>query len=236
VRRARPLTAIVAVLAGALLAPALNAQAVTDQSGRRFIDVTVGMGVDLHSASSVADYINLMAQPAIDERLKQFSSAVEFYMVPEMQIAPEWSAGIEYALLLKSYSIDDRSGFSRSEFSYQVHMPTILLHRLAFGEGYRVKLGGGVGYHFANFSQRFPTVGSEETLTAAGFALKLDAVGNTKFDDVLYGSIGIDLRWDFAGTLEHAPGVKASSSTTVALPKMAFFSAGLKFGITFQLN
>jgi hypothetical protein len=228
--------ALLVILAGALAAPALNAQAVAVQSDRRFIDVTVGMGVDLHSASSIADYINLMAQPTTDERLKLFSSAVEFYVVPEIQIAREWSAGLEYALLLKSYSIDDRSGFARTEFSYQVHMPTLLLHRLTFGEGYRVKLGGGFGYHFANFTQRFPTVGSEETLTAAGFALKLDAVGNTKFDDVLYGSIGIDLRWDFAGTLEHVPGAKPASSTTVALPKMAFFSAGLKFGITFQLN
>jgi hypothetical protein len=218
----------------ALAQPA--AQSGADREGGRFVDVTVGMGIDLHSATSLFNYINLMAQPRADEKLFDFSSAVEFYAVPEMQISEAWSVGLEYALLLKSYAIDDRSGFSRSEFSYQVHMPTFLLHRLILGDGYRVKLGGGIGYHVANFTQNFPTVGSEETVAAKGLAVKLDAVGNTKFDDTFYGSIGIDLRWDFEGTLKRGVGSVPASSTSVALPTMNFFSAGLKFGVTFQLN
>jgi hypothetical protein len=144
--------------------------------------------------------------------------------------------GLEYSLLIKSYAIDDRSGFSRSEFSYQIHMPTVLLHRLILGEGYRVKVGGGIGYHVANFTQGFPSVGFEETLTAKGIGIKFDAVGNTKFDETFYGSIGVDLRWDFEGVLKHDPDVPAAASGSTPLPQMNFFSAGLKFGITFQLN
>jgi hypothetical protein len=143
--------------------------------------------------------------------------------------------GLEYGLLIKSYAIDDRSGFSRSDFSYLIHMPTVLVHRLILGEGYRVKVGGGIGYHIANFTQRFPTIGSEETLSAHGVGVKLDAVGNTKFDDTFYGSIGVDLRWDFEGTLRRSPGTPEASSS-IPLPQMNFFSAGLKFGVTFQLN
>jgi hypothetical protein len=206
------------------------------QSSSRFVDLTVGMGIDMHSASSLVSYLNLMAQPRSDEKLYDFSSAVEFYAVPEVQVSQQWSLGIEYALLIKSYAIDDRSGFSRSDFSYQIHMPTFLVHRLLLGEGYRVKLGGGLGYHVANFTQSFPTNGSEETVSAQGFAVKLDAIGNTKFDDTLYGSIGVDLRWDLEGTLKHASGAVPATNTSVPLPKMNFFSAGLKFGFSFQLN
>jgi hypothetical protein len=115
-------------------------------------------------------------------------------------------------------------------------MPTVLFHRLILGEGYRVKLGGGIGYHFANFTERFPTVGGDETLSADGIAVKLEAVGNTKFDETFYGSIGVDLRWDFEGTLKRTPGVAPATSTSVSLPKMSFFSAGLKFGVDFQIN
>jgi hypothetical protein len=218
----------------ALAQPAVQSGA--DRGNSRFVDFTVGMGIDLHSATSLVSYINLMGQPRADEKLYDFSSAVEFYAVPEMQISEAWSLGLEYALLLKSYAIDDRSGYFRSEFSYQIHMPTLLMHRLLLGDGYKVKLGGGIGYHFADFTQNFPTVGSEETVTARGLALKLDAVGNTKFDDTFYGSIGIDLRWDFEGTLKRGTGSVPASSTSVALPSMNFFSAGLKFGVTFQLN
>ena len=144
--------------------------------------------------------------------------------------------GVEYGLLIKSYTIDDQSGYSRSEFSYQVHMPTVLVHRLLIGEGYRVKLGGGIGYHFANFTQSFSSLGSEGTLSARGPGIKLDAIGNTKFDETFYGSIGVDVRWDFVGPLKAGSGGSAATSSAVPLPKMDFFSVGLKFGVTFQLH
>jgi hypothetical protein len=224
------------VLASVVIPTTLAAQTTGDETNRRFIDFTLGMGIDMHSATSLVNYINFVAQPRIDEKVNNFSSAVEFYAVPEVQVLQDWSTGVEYSLLIKSYEIDDRSGFSRSEFSYQVHMPTVLVHRLLLGEGYRVKLGGGIGYHFAKFTQSFPAVGTEETLSADGLGMKLDAVGNTKFDETFYGSIGVDLRWDFEGTLRRNPGAAAATTTSIQLPKMNFFSAGLKFGVTFQLN
>jgi hypothetical protein len=214
----------------------LIAQPAEEQTGHRFIDFTMGMGVDLHSAPSVVNYINLMAQPRLNEKVYDLSSAVEFYAIPEMQVSQNWSVGFEYSLLIKSYSIDDRTGYSRSEFSYQIHMPTLLVHRVILGEGYRVKVGGGIGYHLADFTQRFPTVGSEETLSADGIAVKLDAVGNTRFDETFYGSIGADLRWDFVGSLKRRAGTPAATGSSIAPPTMNFFSAGLKFGVTFQLN
>lgn len=227
---------VVMVLTSAVFSTTLTAQPAGDQTSDRFFDLTVGMGVDLHSATSLVNYINLVAQPRSDEKVYDFSSAVEFYAVPETQVSRNWSVGLEYSLLIKSYSIDDRTGYYRSEFSYQVHMPTVLVHRLIVGEGYRVKVGGGIGYHFVNFTQRFPTVGSEETVSADGIAVKLDAIGNTKFDETFYGSIGIDLRWDFEGTLKRSSGAPAATTTSTTLPKMNFFSAGVKFGVTFQLN
>ncbi|MCX6144014.1 MAG: hypothetical protein NTZ35_12430 [Ignavibacteriales bacterium] len=235
-RRAGIVPIVVLALASTIGSTNLIAQTAGDQRSSCFIDFTAGMGIDLHSATSVVNYINLVAQPRLDEKVYAFSSAVEFYVVPEIQVSHDWSVGIEYSLLIKSYAIDDRSGFSRSDFSYQIHMPTLLLHRLILGEGYRVKMGGGIGYHFVDFSQSFPTVGSEETLSADGIGMKLDAVGNTKFDETFYGSIGVDLRWDFEGTLKRSPGAPAAASISNPLPKMSFFSAGLKFGVTFQLN
>jgi hypothetical protein len=236
VRPANTLPIIALGLLTSIIPTRVAAQPVDDQASRRFIDFTAGMGVDLHSASSIVNYVNLVGQPRPEEKLYDFSSAVEFYAVPEIQVSQKWSVGLEYSLLIKSYSIDDRTGFSRSEFSYQVHMPTLLVHRLVFGDGYRVKLGGGIGYHFANFTQRFQSFGGEEVLSAEGIAVKLDAIGNTKFDETFYGSIGVDLRWDVEGPLGRRQGVAPAVSNSIQLPKMNFFSAGLKFGVTFQFN
>jgi hypothetical protein len=235
VRRVSPSARYAALLILCCFVRPLNAQFTAGDSGKRFLDFTVGLGVAAHSAPSVVNYINAVAQPFPNQIVDQFNSAAEFYAIPELQVSKEWSMAIEYSLLIKSYSLDDRSGFSRTEMSYEVHMPTVLVHYLVLGEGFRVKLGGGIGYHFVRFDQRFPTIGSGETLRSQGLGFKLDAIGNTKFDDSFYGSIGIDLRWDFLGTLSRSGESAQVARSGAALPGMSFFNAGVKFGITFQL-
>jgi hypothetical protein len=214
---------------------ALYAQPTEGTPAGRFFDVTVGLGINAHVASAVADYVNQVALPWPEQKADIITSAPEVYAVCELQISDDWSVGAEYALLLKSHAVDDRSGYARSNFSYQVHMPSVLVHRLLFGEGYRVKAGGGVGYHFCLFQQEFQPYGNEEALRTSGLSLKLEAVGNTKFDESFYGSIGFDLRWDFLGRLERRV-TATTSGRTVELPSMNFFNAGIKLGITFQLN
>ncbi len=113
-------------------------------------------------------------------------------------------------------------------------MPSLLVHRLVFGEGFRLKFGGGLGYHFVQFDESFPTDGTSETLRTSGLGIKLDAIGNTKFDETFYGSIGVDLRWDFLGTLSRSGPSANVARSTPALPQMTFFNAGVKFGVTFQ--
>lgn len=213
----------------------LSAQSAESDSTKRFLDLTAGLGIAAQSAPAIANYINALTQPTLDQKLDQFNSVAEFYVVPELQVSREWSAAIEYSLLVKSYSIDSRSGFSRTEISYEVHMPSLLIHYLVFGEGFRLKLGGGVGYHVVKFDQSFPATGTGETLRGDGLGFKLDAIGNTKFDETFYGSIGIDLRWDFLGALTRGAGAPQIARSGPDLPKMTFFNAGVKFGVTFQL-
>jgi len=193
------------------------------------------MGVRALSAPSLVNYMSAVAQPRIDQRLDEFTTVVEFSICPELQVADEWSVGLEYGLLLKSYSLDDRSGLLHTDISYQVHMPTLLVHYLVFGEGYRLKAGGGIGYHVARYTQSFPTYGTGENFHTGGLGVKLDAVGNTKFDETFYGSIGVDLQWDFLGTLKRADGSDVVDKATGMIPKMNLFSVGLTFGVMFQL-
>lgn len=233
-KRARSFTEIVLLVAVIGIHQQSIAQASDTTSGKRFLDFTLGLGVDMHSAPSLVNYINSVAQPTPDQKVNRYETAGEFYAVPEFQVSDEWSVGIEYSLFTKSYSINSRSGFSRYDLSYQIHMPGVLVHYLVLGEGFRLKLGGGVGYHFVKFDESFSGIGSLGTLKGDGPAFKLDAIGNTKFDETFYGSIGVDLRWDFLGTMKRN-GAAAQASTLATPPSMTFFNAGIKFGITFQI-
>ncbi|MBM4161862.1 MAG: hypothetical protein FJ217_12300 [Ignavibacteria bacterium] len=213
----------------------VQAQSSGGEPANRFFNITVGMGVGAHSAPSVADYVNAVAQPRTGQRLDEFTSVIEFFVAPELQMAEEWSAALEYGLLLKGYTLDDQSGYLRSDFSYQVHMPTLLLQYVLFGDGYRLKLGGGLGYHFVRFNQSYYAYGSEETFHAGGVGLKLGAVGNTQFDETFFGSIGVDLRWDFLGALKRGDGSEVIDRVTNTVLKMNCFTLVVKFGVMFQL-
>jgi hypothetical protein len=220
-----------------LLTPsaALDAQEAGTGNPARFFGITLGLGVGEQSAPALVNYISAVARPRIDERLDEFNTVVKFSIYPELQVADEWSVGLEYGLLLKSYSLTDRSGLLRTDISYQVHMPTVLVQYLVSGEGYRLKAGGGIGYHIARFTQGFPTYGTEESFHTGGPGVKLGAVGNTRFDETFYGSIGVDLQWDFLGALKRGDGSEVVDKATGMTPRMNLFTVSLTFGVMFQL-
>jgi hypothetical protein len=195
-------------------------------NGDRFIQITGGLGVSAHADPTIINYINALTLPTSDQNLPAFASASEFFIAPEFQIADEWSIGMEYSYLVKSYNI---VGSYQWDFSYSVQMTTLLAHYLIPGDGYWLKLGGGMGYAFGNLNEQFVESGAAESSKTSGPGFKIEAVGNTKFDDHFWGSIGIDLRWVYAGSFKG--GVQSSAPT----PKLDFFSAGVKFGVTVQL-
>lgn len=212
-----------------------HAQDSGEKLASKELSISAGLGVAAHSAPLLNDYINAIGQPGLDQRLDEFTSAPEFFVHPEVRISEDWVLGVEYSLMLKSYSLTDVSGYARSEFSYQVHMPTLTVAYFVPGDGYRFKFGGGLGYHVATMAQNLPSFGSQTDYSTRGFGIKLNAVGNTKFDETFYGLIEVDLRWEFLGALKTSDGVEAVESRSNAKAKMNFFNVGLKFGILLQL-
>jgi len=193
--------------------------------------VSVGMGVGAHAAATVTDYVNAVALPPIKDRLDEFNAIAEFYVAPEFQVTTDWSLALEYGYQIKSFSVVGSSGIGRSDFSYEVHMPTGIAHYLIAGDGYWLKLGGGVGYYFGRFSQTLYGLNQREAFRAEGPGLKIEAVGNTKFDETFYGSVGVDVRWIFGREFKAPEGRTATVSGQTA--KFNSFTLGLKFGVMF---
>jgi hypothetical protein len=208
------------------LAPTFVALSRQTNSGERFFQITGGLGVGAHSDPTITNYVNALTLPTPDQKLSDFTSASEFFVTPEFQVSEEWSVGLEYSYLVKSYNV---IGSYQWDFSYSAQMSTLLVHYLIPGDGYWLKFGGGVGYAFGDLSEQFVQTGAGERSKASGPAFKLEAVGNTKFDEHFFGSIGVDLRWVYAGSF------KGGIVSTAPAPKLDFFSAGVKFGVTFQL-
>jgi hypothetical protein len=203
--------------------------------GESMFSVSLGLGVGLHSAPFLVDYMNAFRSSPAEQRLDEFSSMLELFMTPEYRIHPAWSLALEYSLLMKTQTVGGGLSAAGSEFVYNVHMPTAILRYRVSDPAFYLKFGGGVGYHVATLNQTLYSYGVEEHYTTSGLGIKVEAVGNTKFDETFYSSIGVDLRWDFLGAFKNASGEEAYERATKTTARMQFFSFSLKFGIMFQL-
>lgn len=196
----------------------------------RFVSLSAGMGISAYSATSTSDYISALLQLPEPEQLGDFTSAIEFFATPEVQLTHDWSLALEYSYLVKSYRLSSTAGPGTSEFSTSIHMPTLVLHYLVPGEGYWLKLGGGAGYYVSSFSQMLFGSGQTQSFRASAPGLKFEAVGNTMFDESFYGYIGLDARWGFDEAYSDSDGSSPSYQQTA--PSLGFFSLGLKLGVT----
>jgi hypothetical protein len=209
------------------------ATAQTDSSGGsgRAIGVGGGLGVTLVHAADIVDYINLQYQPS--SKIQEFSTASEFFGAGEIRLSGSWGVKLEYSYLLKSYSVPEPYGPDYS-FSYAIHMPVVMAQYLMTGRGFAFKLGGGAGYHIAKFSEDASVLVSD-SYTSRGVGIKLEAEGNTEFDDHLFGLIAVDVRDDLMGDFRDA------NNKTMMIPvlnrpaTMDFFSIGVKFGLIYYL-
>jgi hypothetical protein len=200
----------------------------TIQPERSALQISAGLGIDGMSSGSLFSYINSLFGLPSAQQLEGLVPATEFFVVPEYPIADNWLLGVEYSYLLCSKSI---SGYYEGNFSESVHMPMMVTHYCMHGEGYWLKLGGGAGYNIGTLKQTIAQIGTEQTYTAHGLGLKLDAVMNLAFDEHLYGMLSGDIRWCTGNTFANGGTDAAYQSES---PKLNFVSLGIKLGVMYQ--
>jgi hypothetical protein len=208
-----------------------GAQTDTSEFLPRPVSINGGLGVTLINASDIVDYINLTYQPS--SKLDDFSVAAEFFGAGEVRVSDSWGVKLEYSYLLKSYTVPQQFGADYT-FSYGIHMPVAMAQYIVAGRGYAFKFGGGAGYHIANFTQE-ASVFVSDTYTSKGVGIKLEAEGNTEFDEHLYGLISVDARDAIMGEFKSQGNQKLVIPVTNKNAGMNFFSLGLKFGLVYYL-
>jgi hypothetical protein len=221
-------TVVILVAAGC---STLIAQPDSSGGSLRTLGVGGGLGVTLIDAADVVDYINLQYQPT--SKLQDFTPASEFFGSGEIRISESWGVKLEYSYLLKSYSVPQPFGADYS-FSYGVHMPLLMAQYLVSGRGYAFKFGGGAGYHVAKFSEDASVLVSD-SFTSKGVGLKIEAEGNTEFDDHLFGLITVDVRDDLMGEFRNSKDAAMMIPVLNKPATMDFFSLGVKFGLIYYL-
>jgi hypothetical protein len=179
-----------------------------------------GMGVTTMNPADLAAYVTGLT----GTRVADFTAAGEFFGSATLPLTADWLLTLEYAYLLGGYS-----GPGGGEFTFRVHMPTLIVHyALVEEEHYNLRIGAGAGYHAGTLSVRYVTLNDE--YRGSGPAMKLDCQANTALGEHLFARLEVDARWDFIGTLSTAAGRPLAGAVQTAAPTLHFFGVGAKLG------
>ncbi len=219
---------LVFLLSAAVVPLCALAQTTVPKERSNSFAVAAGMGIDAVVDPSMVNYINSFAYST--NRASNFATAVDFFGACEFPVSSEWGAKVEYAYLFKSYNFAANST-GISNLFYNLTMPTLIAQYVIPGEGYFVKLGAGAGYHFGNVTATNGVYGGTSQYHAQGVGVKAEAVGQTAFDEHLYGYIAGDMRWEFLGTVKDDHGAALQNQSFAA--SLSLFTIGLTFGLTY---
>lgn len=209
--------------------PSLTPDAVAaDSQLSSRIALSAGMGVEYVSAPDIVDFVNASAAGAgATQRVSEFKSAAQFFGALAYPISPDWVLKVEYLYVLVSYNPNILA--RATDFTLRVHMPSVILQYVLWDEHlYNVKVGGGLGYHFASLTEY---VYFDSELTGKGVGVVADVEANTALGDHLFAYLGVDLRWEFIGKLKRNTSVP--QGIAAALPTGNAFSIGARLGFSY---
>ena len=223
------IVALMLVRVSAYAGPPPPVSVSTDSQLSSRVALSAGMGVEYVSAPDVVDYVNgVAASLGAVERAPEFKAGVCFFGALSYPLTADWILKAEYVYLLASYNASIPYG--SSDVSLTVQMPTLMLQRVLWDEGlYDVKVGAGLGYHFASLETKNPYF--DDTMTGSGIGAVLDAEANTAFGDHLFAYLGGDARFEFIGKLKGSS--SASQRFLIALPSVNAFSIGARLGFSY---
>ncbi|MBI9071726.1 MAG: hypothetical protein JEY94_09015 [Melioribacteraceae bacterium] len=187
-------------------------------------DISAGMGINQVNASSFREYINVIRNGDLND----FFTAADFFGTVNYSVSEDYQVGIEIGYSIYSYNTDFITG--KYDISLGVLRPSVLLLYVITGEGYKLKLGGGVGIRLFNVNEKIPPI--DQDFSTLGFGVLLKAEGYTKLSDNLYAVIGFDTRLDFTGDLENDD-LTLYNSVDRENVTVGSFSVGIKLGVSY---
>jgi len=193
-----------------------------------------GMGVIYMSMTDVVDLANnASASLGGYQRLPEFKAAAEFFGALTIPLTTDWELKFEYAYLLATYNVATAYGSGEAEYTAMAHLPSLIVqYEVLKAPVYNVKIGGGGGYHIGTLAVKNFT--QEDDYSGNGPGIVLDVEGNTAFGESLFAYLGVNVRWDFIGTLTNGAGMGPSLMTaTQTGTTMEFFGLGARLGFTY---
>ncbi len=196
------------------------------------VDLSAGMGISFINTSSLTDYINYAFADS-DNKMADFTSAVEFSGEADFDVAPRYQIGFEYATQIYSFNVTSgKAGLY--DFSYVAHRPSILGYYIWEGKGYKLKLGAGFGLRYIAAEEQVRTYPNPVEYSAMGFGIIGRGQAHTALDENVFAFLEASLNADFPGELSDNDDNKIINTSLDENVNMNSVSTTIKVGISYH--
>lgn len=186
-------------------------------------DFGAGMGLQFFSSPDLNDYVNSNFAGA--DEMPSFSTSADFFAEFGYNISEKYQISLNYNHNI--YSFNTNSGLGIYDIQLAKHEPSILAYYQIQGIGYKFKLGGGVGYRYAEVEEKQPGTLEKINYSSSGFGIMAKAQGDTRLGGNFYALISGEIRYDLHGDITTiTPNVKFNLSS---------FGIALKLGVVYYL-
>lgn len=186
-------------------------------------EVRASMGIDFVSVPKLKNYLEVINQ----ERLSDFSSAINFSGSYGRMMGPNSQLEIELGYLLNSHNFNLTGG--TYDLTYSLIMPSVLYNYVLTGTGYNFKFGCGAGVRVLSITEKLPGDPNNYDYSKIGYGFILRAVGNTSIAENVFAHIGADIRYDVIS--ETSPTIEGNTIGDVNFNSL---SVGIRLGISYQ--
>lgn len=163
-------------------------------------DLSAGMGLNFFSAPDLKDYIN--SNFASSENVASFNTSADFFGELGYNLNEKYQISFDYTFNIYSFNSTFVSGVYNLQLNQ--HKPTILFYFVKAGEGYKIKLGAGLGLRYVKADEEL--YGTFTGYSSTGYGLMLKAQGDTKLGGNFYALISGEIRYDAPGEINTLSG------------------------------
>ncbi len=192
-----------------------------------------GMGISMTTSPSFVDYMRNDIPFSNKDSVKPFGVGLEFFGALEYDVSSHFSLKADYSYFIKSRTYN--YSYFTYDYFYSIHQPYLMGFYAVRGPSYAFKFGGGLGYHFAQFTK---DIGASSNLVynASGLGYRAEAIFEAELSKRLGSYIGGFITGSSIGSLKDSNNNPLKNSQTGEDVNLGSFGLGLRIGFTIYLN
>lgn len=195
------------------------------------LSIYAGMGLAYTVSSSYNDYIRYQIFGGAHDSVSSISGGLEFFGGLEYVFSKTLSLRLDYSYFFKSKTYYNPLAV---EHFYFIHQPYLVGSYILAGNGYKIKIGAGIGYHFGQL-QTGLTGQSSTSYNSSGLAVKGEGLISVKISKKMETYVSGFVFGQFMSSLKDSNGNILKYGLTGNNVNLSGYGIGVRLGLLINI-